>query len=151
MSARTVRFVVPDGVDDPLRVSGGNVYDARVRDGLVSLGWLVHTVETAPDAAAPALEAARDGELVLVDGLVAGRSSAAVEAEAERLRVVVVAHMLSEAFSDADPHVVAVEARERVEEDVLPLVRGDDAEAQDRAAAGRAAGGGGGIRSGRRD
>ena len=111
MTARTVRFVVPEGVDDPQRVSGGNVYDARVRDGLVSLGWLVHTVETAPDAAAPALAAARDGELVLVDGLVAGRSSAAVEAEAERLRVVVVAHMLSEAFSDADPHVVGGERR----------------------------------------
>lgn len=111
MTAAAVRFVVPEGIDDPQRVSGGNVYDARVRDGLAALGWRVHTVETAPDAAAPALAEAPDGALVLVDGLVAARSAAAVEAEAPRLRLVVLAHMVAAAFPEADPDIVAGEAR----------------------------------------
>jgi len=33
--------VLPAGVDDPFRPSGGNVYDRRVLDGLTSLGWTV--------------------------------------------------------------------------------------------------------------
>ncbi|MEU1973030.1 glycosyltransferase family 4 protein [Microbacterium sp. NPDC019599] len=111
MSAGAVRFVVPQGVDDPARVSGGNVYDARVRDALTRLGWAVLTTEVPPDAAASALASARDDDLVLVDGLVAGRSAAALEAEAERLRLVVLAHMVSEAFPDADEGAVAGERR----------------------------------------
>ncbi|MEO7124550.1 MAG: glycosyltransferase family 4 protein [Nakamurella sp.] len=41
MSAATLHFVLPDGVDDPARPSGGNRYDRRVSDGLVALGWSV--------------------------------------------------------------------------------------------------------------
>ena len=37
-----VHAVVPDGIDDPARPSGGNVYDRRVCRGLASLGWSVH-------------------------------------------------------------------------------------------------------------
>ncbi len=33
--------VVPDGIDDPARPSGGNAYDRRVCAGLAALGWSV--------------------------------------------------------------------------------------------------------------
>ena len=44
-----------------------------------------------------------DGALVLIDGLIAGRAPEAIEAAAGRLRIVVLAHMVSAAFADADP------------------------------------------------
>ena len=52
-----VHVVVPYGIDDPRRPSGGNVYDRRVCRGLVALGWSVHEHAVAgrwprPDAAA---------------------------------------------------------------------------------------------------
>lgn len=97
-----VRFLVPAGVDDPRRVSGGNVYDRNVRDGLRGLGWIVSTVEAADaEAAASALRDAPDGELVLIDGLVAGWAPDAVEEAALRVRLVVLTHMLVAAFPDA--------------------------------------------------
>ncbi len=37
-----VHVVVPDGIDDPARPSGGNTYDRRLCRGLASLGWIVH-------------------------------------------------------------------------------------------------------------
>ena len=37
-----VHFIVPEGIDDPARPSGGNTYDRRVRHGLAALGWAVH-------------------------------------------------------------------------------------------------------------
>ena len=43
--AASLRFLVPAGVDDPRRVSGGNVYDRRVRDGLRRRGWEVDVFE----------------------------------------------------------------------------------------------------------
>jgi glycosyltransferase involved in cell wall biosynthesis len=110
-ATRTVRFIVPEGVDDAARVSGGNVYDARVRDALAELGWHVEQREVQPDAAAEALARVGDGGLVLIDGLVAGLSADAVAAETGRLRIVVLAHMVSEAFPDADPSVVEGERR----------------------------------------
>jgi glycosyltransferase involved in cell wall biosynthesis len=110
-ATRTVRFIMPEGVDDAARVSGGNVYDARVRDALAELGWHVEQREVQPDAAAEALARVGDGGLVLIDGLVAGLSADAVAAETGRLRIVVLAHMVSEAFPDADPSVVEGERR----------------------------------------
>jgi glycosyltransferase involved in cell wall biosynthesis len=80
-AAGEVHVVVPAGVDDPARPSGGNVYDRRLCASLVERGWRVrehHTTSTVPD-----------GALALVDGLLTG--PALVE-EAERLRVVVLVH-----------------------------------------------------------
>ena len=37
-----VHVVVPDGIDDPARPSGGNAYDRHVCRGLTSIGWSVH-------------------------------------------------------------------------------------------------------------
>ncbi len=110
-ATRTLRFIVPEGIEDPMRVSGGNVYDVRVRDALAELGWRVEQDEVPPDAAASALAAVADDGLVLIDGLVAGRSADAVVAESGRLRVVVLAHMVSEAFPDADPTAAEGERR----------------------------------------
>jgi hypothetical protein len=36
-----VHVVVPAGIDDPARVSGGNRYDRRVCDALRDAGWVV--------------------------------------------------------------------------------------------------------------
>jgi glycosyltransferase involved in cell wall biosynthesis len=109
-----VHFLVPDSIDDPSQVSGGNVCDRRVRDGLVQEGWTIrmHLVDIGvPASVHRALSSVPDGGLVLVDGLVAVRAPAAVEVAAERLRIVVLAHMVSAAFDDADPDDVAGERR----------------------------------------
>src|SRR3954464_14800585 len=37
-----VHVVVPEGIDDPARPSGGTAYDRRVCRGLAALGWTVH-------------------------------------------------------------------------------------------------------------
>ncbi|WP_417564442.1 glycosyltransferase family 4 protein [Microbacterium sp.] len=110
MTARTLRFVVPTGVDDPARVSGGNVYDRHVRDGLGHRGWIVDAREV-PDAAAAAstLRTAPDDTVVLVDGLVAGWAADAVAAAGRRTRLAVLAHMVVAAFVDASPAAVAAE------------------------------------------
>ena len=42
-AARTVHVVVPDGITDPLRPSGGNTYDRRLCEALAQTGWDVHT------------------------------------------------------------------------------------------------------------
>lgn len=80
----TVHFVVPDGLDDPLRPSGGNAYDRHVIDGLAELGWTVHPRRL------DELDRIPDGALVLVDGLL---TSAVTGDQAERLRLVVLLHM----------------------------------------------------------
>ncbi|MEV4260380.1 glycosyltransferase family 4 protein [Kribbella sp. NPDC049584] len=100
---RQVHVLVPDGIDDPLRPSGGNVYDRRVCRGLMALGWSVHEHAVAgqwprPDAAArfaaaAALAQVPDGGVVLVDGLLASVIPEVLEPEADRLRLVVLLHM----------------------------------------------------------
>jgi glycosyltransferase involved in cell wall biosynthesis len=102
----TVYFVVPDSIDDALRVSGGNVYDRHVRDGLRSAGWDVRMLavpETADSASA--LADVPDEALVLIDGLIAVRESHTVTATASRLRMIVLAHMVASLLPahDADP------------------------------------------------
>lgn len=97
-----VHVVVPAGIDDPLRPSGGNVYDRRLCEELPAWGWTVHEHPVpgswpAPNPADLAgftdlLEALPDDALVLVDGLIASAAEALVGAS-ERLRVIVLLHM----------------------------------------------------------
>jgi glycosyltransferase involved in cell wall biosynthesis len=90
-----VHVVVPEGIDDPARPSGGNTYDRRVCRGLAELGWAVH-VHPVPDGAAPLALTVRgipDGAVVLVDGLIASPAPDVLVPEARRLRQVVLMHM----------------------------------------------------------
>jgi glycosyltransferase involved in cell wall biosynthesis len=99
----TVHVVVPDGIDDPSRPSGGNGYDRRVCAELAGLGWHVRELTVPgpwprPDAAAlsrlaRAVGAVRDGGLVLLDGLIASAGCAVLVRESARLRLVVLVHM----------------------------------------------------------
>lgn len=90
--ARAVELVVPAGIDDPLRPSGGNTYDRRLREELVAAGWRVRTSEVT-GALADTLAAVPDGALALVDGLVASARPEVVVPAARRLRIVVLVHL----------------------------------------------------------
>ena len=102
-AANIVHLVVPDGIDDPHRPSGGNIYDRRVRDGLAAAGWRVHEHpvtgfwatpgRSALDGLAAVLDAVPDGATVLVDGLISTPGRDVMLAEADRLRLVVLVHM----------------------------------------------------------
>jgi hypothetical protein len=99
----TVHVVVPEGIDDPSRPSGGNIYDRHLCRGLTSLRWSVHEHPVAcswprPDAAsfmalAAALEQIPDDALVLLDGLVASTAPEVLVPHSRRLRLVVLVHM----------------------------------------------------------
>lgn len=99
----TVHVILPGGVDDPTRPSGGNTYDRQVCAGLSGLGWTVrrHLVPggwPAPDGPSSAAVAALlagipDGSTVLLDGLVASAAPDALCPEAGRLRLVVLVHL----------------------------------------------------------
>jgi glycosyltransferase involved in cell wall biosynthesis len=99
----TLYVVLPPGVDDHTRPSGGNVYDRRVLRGLAGLG---HTVVELPlEGSWPTPEPADlheldallvgipEGSVVLVDGLVATGAAAVLPGYAGRLRVVVLLHL----------------------------------------------------------
>jgi glycosyltransferase involved in cell wall biosynthesis len=98
-----VHVVVPEGIDDPARESGGNAYDRRVCRGLAALGWTVHQHPIAgawprPGAAGHAalartVQRIPDGALVLLDGLVASAAPEELVPQARRLRQVVLVHM----------------------------------------------------------
>lgn len=100
---RTLRFVVPDSIDDPGRPSGGNVYDRRVCAELDGLGWSVRMRPVpggwpSPSAADVAgldqvLQEAVEGGCVLIDGLVASAAPELVTRYAGRLRVAVLVHL----------------------------------------------------------
>jgi glycosyltransferase involved in cell wall biosynthesis len=99
----TVHVVLPDGVDDPSRPSGGNRYDRRICNELRALGWNVDELVVPgswprPGAAdldrlARAIAAVPDGALVLLDGLIASAATAVLVPESGRLRLVVLVHM----------------------------------------------------------
>lgn len=101
--ARMVHVVLPDSVDDPLRPSGGNVYDRRLCSGLAAAGWSVRTQwvrgahqwadEVARDDLGAALEAIPDGSVVLVDGLLASAVPELLVPASRRLSVVILLHM----------------------------------------------------------
>jgi glycosyltransferase involved in cell wall biosynthesis len=98
-----VHVVVPDGIDDPSRPSGGNTYDRHLCRGLSSLGWAVHehTVPGCwprPEAAsiaalADVVQRIPDDAVVLLDGLVASTAPEVLVPRAPRLSMVVLVHM----------------------------------------------------------
>jgi glycosyltransferase involved in cell wall biosynthesis len=98
-----VHFVVPAGIGDLARPSGGNAYDRRIQRGLAAAAWTVRLHEvsgTWPDPDVDALDALAaeiavipDGALVLLDGLVASPASEVLVPEAGRLRLVALVHM----------------------------------------------------------
>lgn len=100
---RQVHLVVPDGVFDGQRPSGGNAYDLRLGDELALAGWAVHRWEVAGDwpeggpvaraALARVLADLADGALVLVDGLVGSLLPEILVSAADRLRLAVLLHM----------------------------------------------------------
>ena len=107
-----VHVVVPDGIDDPGRPSGGNVYDRRLIDALASAGWVVdvHPVGwcvaggRSGGSRAVAPRAGRDaaGSVVLVDGLVASAVPEVLVPESRRLRLVVLLHLPLGGRDDAE-------------------------------------------------
>jgi glycosyltransferase involved in cell wall biosynthesis len=89
-----VHFIVPEGIDDPARPSGGNTYDRQVARGLAGLGWAVHEHTVAGEAElARAVGQIPDGAVVLLDGLVASPAPQVLVPHARRLRQVVLVHM----------------------------------------------------------
>jgi glycosyltransferase involved in cell wall biosynthesis len=100
---KAVHFIVPAGIDDPARPSGGNTYDRRIARGLAAAGWTVHVHEVSgswpsPDTQslstlAGAVGLIPDGALVLLDGLVASPAPHVLASESGRLRLVVLVHM----------------------------------------------------------
>jgi glycosyltransferase involved in cell wall biosynthesis len=106
-----VHFIVPAGIADPARPSGGNVYDRRIARGLAAAGWAVRIQEVPgswprPDAQALGALATvvggiPDGAVVLVDGLVASPAREVLVPESGRVRLVVLVHMpLAQASTD---------------------------------------------------
>ena len=128
-----VHVVVPEGIDDPARSSGGNTYDRHVCRGLAALGWTVdqHLVTAASpraaergprgtpragedghDALARAVRPIPDGAVVLFDGLIASAAPEVLVPQAQRLRQVVLVHMPL-GHRPPDDEAGAVRARER--------------------------------------
>jgi glycosyltransferase involved in cell wall biosynthesis len=99
----TLHLVVPDGVRDPTRPSGGNVYDRRLAEELSRSGWTVveHPITgrwpgsepAAADRLAAAVATIPDGATVLVDGLVASASGSVLVPAAQRLALGVLVHL----------------------------------------------------------
>ena len=94
--------VVPEGIHDPARPSGGNTYDRLVCHGLCDRGWVVHEHAVPgywprPDSGRlPPCKVVRgipDGAVVLLDGLIASAAPEVLVPEAGRLRLVVLLHM----------------------------------------------------------
>jgi glycosyltransferase involved in cell wall biosynthesis len=99
----TVYAVLPDGVHDLTRPSGGNVYDRRVVSGLRESGRRVTELPVTGSWPRPEpadlyaldvlLVGIPTGSLVVVDGLVASGAAAVLPRYATRLRIVVLLHM----------------------------------------------------------
>jgi glycosyltransferase involved in cell wall biosynthesis len=95
--------VVPEGFDDPGQPTGGNIYDRRVCAGLAEAGWEVQVAPVAaawpvPEAGARAelariVAAIPDGEIALIDGLIASPTAAQLLPHAGRIRMTVLLHM----------------------------------------------------------
>ena len=100
---RTLHVIAPDGLDDPMRPSGGNTFDRRLCQTLGAVGWSVcirpvrgewpWAGETGRRALHEALGAVPDGSLVAVDGLVASAVPEVLVPASRRLGLVVLMHM----------------------------------------------------------
>jgi glycosyltransferase involved in cell wall biosynthesis len=100
---RTVQVIVPAGIDDPRRPSGGNHYDRRVSCELAAAGWHVIEHQAAGDWPRPDEKAANgvarrlasvpDGALVLLDGLIASCLPTVLVPAAARLKLVLLVHL----------------------------------------------------------
>jgi glycosyltransferase involved in cell wall biosynthesis len=113
---RTVTFVMPGNVGDPSVASGGNVYDLKMCEHLRARRIAVPGTWPSADPAtlAQALAALPDGELVVLDGLVACAWPEVVAASAGRLRMVVLVHMPLADETGLDPELAAdLDRRER--------------------------------------
>jgi glycosyltransferase involved in cell wall biosynthesis len=116
-----VHVVVPEGIDDPERPSGGNAYDRRICQGLAAIGWSVREHPApgtwpSPDAAARAgltrvIAEIPQGAVVLIDGLIASSVPEVLLPEADRLRLVVLVH---KPLGDALPAEEDPDARARL-------------------------------------
>jgi glycosyltransferase involved in cell wall biosynthesis len=109
--------VVPEGFDNPGRPTGGNIYDQRVCAGLADAGWevLVATVAApwpVPDLGARAdlarvISAIPDGEIALIDGLIAAPTAAQLLPHARRISMTVLLHMPLATALDTRPDASA--------------------------------------------
>ena len=109
---RTCSFVV---AGSPAQFTGGYLYDARIAQGLVALGWEVQTYglegrfplsdARAADALAQCLAAHPDGACVVIDGLVYGGLPEAVRDHAHRLDLVALVHHPLAEETGLDPGV----------------------------------------------
>jgi glycosyltransferase involved in cell wall biosynthesis len=102
-----LHVIVPTGFEDPSRPSGGNSYDRRVCAGLRAAGWDVRIRTVSPPSPPGAgsgrsgtheeltrvLTAIPEGQVVLIDGLIASPAAAELLPHAPRLRLVVLLHM----------------------------------------------------------
>ncbi|MDW4909937.1 glycosyltransferase family 4 protein [Streptomyces sp. ADMS] len=133
MSLRSVHFVMPGGVDDPAKPSGGNAYDRRISLDLPGFGWQVHKHAVAGDWPRPGADAraelARtlrelpDGTVVMLDGLVACGVPEIIVPEAERLRLAVLVHLPLGDETGLAPVVAAeLDALERTTLRAVPAV-----------------------------
>jgi glycosyltransferase involved in cell wall biosynthesis len=102
----SVDVVVPEGIDDPTRPSGGNVYDRHLCEELTRSGWSVGEHE-ATATLAGVIADIPEGRVVLVDGLVAVDHVHDLLLHADRLRIVVLLHM---PFGERDAGVQAAES-----------------------------------------
>jgi glycosyltransferase involved in cell wall biosynthesis len=98
-----VHVIVPEGFDNPGQPSGGNTYDLRVCAGLAEAGFQVLVAKVAagwpvpePDARAELariVSAIPDGEIALIDGLIASPAAAQLLPHAGRISMTVLLHM----------------------------------------------------------
>jgi len=117
-----VHVIAPDGFDDPDRPSGGNIYDRRICEGLAQTGSDVRVTTVAGswptchhDAhfnLARIITSVPDGEVVLIDGLIASTAAAQLLPHARRLRIIVLLHMPLTTAVDL-PHGEAARHSER--------------------------------------